>query len=73
LAAVTAALALAVPVASASAATTTPAGPAAATPSTICVLLQQQIRFETQIGNTLLANLLSRVSVLLHCPAPPIG
>jgi hypothetical protein len=72
LATVTAALALAVPVASASAATTAP-GPAAATPSTICVLLQQQIRFETQIGNTLLANLLSRVSVLLHCPAPATG
>jgi hypothetical protein len=68
LAAVTAALSLAVPVAGASAATTATAVPAVATPSTICVLLHQQIQFETQIGNTQLANLLSRVAIFMGCP-----
>jgi hypothetical protein len=67
-AAVTAALALVVPVASAGAATAAPAVRAAATPSTICVLLQQQIHYEIQIGNTQLANLLSRIVVLMGCP-----
>jgi hypothetical protein len=68
LAAVTAALALVVPVAGASAATTAPAATAAvAPPSAICVLLQKQLRFATQTGNTVLAGLLSRVVVLMHC------
>jgi hypothetical protein len=67
-AAVTAALALGVPMAVGSVATTTPAVDAASTPSTICVLLQQQIRYETQTGNTQLANLLSRVAVFMGCP-----
>jgi ABC-type sugar transport system substrate-binding protein len=75
LAAITAALALAVPLASASAATTAPALPtvAVAPPPPICVLLQQQIRFATQTGNTLLANLLSRVFVLMRCSGPATG
>jgi hypothetical protein len=34
------------------------------------VFLQGQIRFATLTGNVLLATLLTRVSVLLHCPVP---
>jgi hypothetical protein len=68
LAAVTASLALAVPMAIGSVATTAPTVPAASTPSRICVLLQQQIQYETQTGNTQLANLLSRVAVFMGCP-----
>lgn len=59
LAAITAALALAVPVVSASAATT----PAAQ--SMLCGLLNQQILFAGQ--NTTLGNLLASVLTLMHC------
>jgi hypothetical protein len=60
-AAITAALALAVPVVSASAATTPGAQ------STLCVLLHQQVAFAGQTGNPTLASLLNSVLVLMHC------
>jgi hypothetical protein len=63
LAAVTAVLALTIPVAGASAATTKSA---LSTP-TICVLLKSQLKLATSSGNTVLAGLLSRVLVLQHC------
>jgi hypothetical protein len=59
LAAITAALALALPVVSASAATTPP--------STLCVLLQQQLLFAQQTGNPTLAQLLTSVLTTQNC------
>jgi hypothetical protein len=59
LAAITAALALALPVVSASAATPPPGQP-----STLCVLLQQQLLFAQQTGNPTLAQLLTQVLAL---------
>ncbi|MCW2963169.1 MAG: hypothetical protein JWO17_421 [Actinomycetia bacterium] len=58
LAAITGALALALPVVSGSAAT--------APPSTLCVLLQQQLLFAQQTGNPTLAQLLTR-TLALQC------
>ncbi len=75
LAGVTAALALAVPMASASAATTVPALPT--TPAVVggllapgslpCVLLIQQVRFALLTGNSVWANFLSNAFVRSGC------
>jgi hypothetical protein len=61
LAAITAVLALALPVVSASAATAPPGGS-----STLCELLQQQLLFAGQTDNPTLAQLLTR-TLALQC------
>jgi hypothetical protein len=75
LAAATAAVALAVPMASASAATTVPALPVTPTvvggllaPGSLpCVLLIQQVRFAVLTGNTVWSNFLSNAFVRSGC------
>jgi hypothetical protein len=74
LAALTAAVAFALPVASAGAATTAPAVPAVSigvgglmSGSLACQMLVAQMEFATQTGNTLWANVLSNVFVYSGC------